>query len=287
MTQVPSAPRLILAFTGLMVLTPRVARAQGEIIGRVVTDSGRTPVASVRVSIARLGKAAVSDSTGRFRLTNLPAGDHVVLLRALGFRSDSADVEIEGSEVAVKDFELHRDPLALPRREITAPEARHEGKMAEFYERMKAGPGHFVTRDELAKVEGGLMQTGDVLSKVPGVEAKRGNNHAWIASGRAVSANGCAFCSRSGDRNKGVVVVAGLNVADFNAGARPACYMDVYIDGVLAFDSTHPENGLFDVNTIPPSQIEGIEVYTSAAQIPARFNRTANGCGVMVIWTRI
>ena len=284
MTRRRNTGSVILALTGVMVLTPRISHAQGEIIGRVLTDSGRTPVASVRVSIVRLGKSAVSDSTGRFRLTNLPAGDHVVVLRALGYRSDSAEVEIEGSEVAVKDFELYRDPLALPRREITAPEARHEGKMAEFYERMKAGPGRFVTRDELAKVEGGLMQTGDVLSKVSGVEVKRGSNRAWVASGRAVSANGCAFCSKGGSSSRDV---GGLNKADFNAGARPACYMDVYIDGVIAFDSTHPENGLFDVNTIPPSQIEGIEVYTSAAQIPARFNRTANGCGVMVIWTRI
>ena len=39
--------------------------------------------------------------------------------------------------------------------------------------------------------------------------------------------------------------------------------------------------------SIPPAQIEAIEVYTSAAQIPAQFNKTSNGCGVMVIWTRI
>ncbi len=63
--------------------------------------------------------------------------------------------------------------------------------------------------------------------------------------------------------------------------------MDVYVDGALAFDSTQAENGLFDVNSIPPAQIEAIEVYTSAAQIPAQFNKTSNGCGVMVIWTRI
>jgi hypothetical protein len=62
--------------------------------------------------------------------------------------------------------------------------------------------------------------------------------------------------------------------------------MDVYIDGALAFDSRQARNGLFDINTIRPDHIAGIEVYTSAVQIPAKYNRTANGCGVVLVWTR-
>ena len=30
----------------------------------------------------------------------------------------------------------------------------------------------------------------------------------------------------------------------------------------------------------------GIEVYSSAAQVPVKYNRTSGGCGVMLIWTR-
>jgi hypothetical protein len=74
---------------------------------------------------------------------------------------------------------------------------------------------------------------------------------------------------------------------DRSLGARPACYVDVYIDGVIVFNSAHPEAGLFDVNTMRPESVEAIEVYSSAAQIPARFNRSSGGCGVMLIWTRI
>jgi hypothetical protein len=74
--------------------------------------------------------------------------------------------------------------------------------------------------------------------------------------------------------------------SDFAAGARPACFLDVYLDGAMVFDSRTPEHGLFDVNTVPPDHIAGIEVYTSAAQIPAQYNRTGSGCGVMLIWTR-
>ena len=74
--------------------------------------------------------------------------------------------------------------------------------------------------------------------------------------------------------------------SDVAAGARPACFVDVYVDGALVFDSRQAREGLFDINTIPPAHIAGIEVYTSASQIPAKYNRTGNGCGVVLIWTR-
>ena len=43
----------------------------------------------------------------------------------------------------------------------------------------------------------------------------------------------------------------------------------------------------FDLNLVDPDQIEGIEVYSSGAQMPPRFNRTSSGCGAVVIWMRV
>lgn len=80
--------------------------------------------------------------------------------------------------------------------------------------------------------------------------------------------------------------VSGLLPSDVAAGARPACFMDVYLNGALVFDSRTPGNGLFDVNSVSPEHIAGIEVYTSTAQIPAKYDRTGGGCGVLLIWTR-
>jgi hypothetical protein len=62
--------------------------------------------------------------------------------------------------------------------------------------------------------------------------------------------------------------------------------MDVYVDGAMVFDSRNPGYGLFDVNSVPPEHIAGIEVYTSGVQVPAKYNRTGGGCGVLLIWTR-
>lgn len=220
----------------------------------------------------------MSDSAGRFRLRNVPPGAHLVVLRGAGFRAESSTVSIESDETVSLDVALTRSTgTMLPERVVTAAaEERVPAHLVEFVERRKMGTGHFLTREQMAKAEGGLRRTGDVIATVPGVNARRGSNRIWIASGRATS-TGCAFCTMS---------VAALNRADVAAGARPACFMDVYLNGALVFDSRHPGNGLFDVNSIPPEQIGGIEVYASTAQVPAKYNRTGTSCGVLLIWTR-
>ena len=268
----------LIATAALLLGLAGRASAQGEITGRVVaSDSGRPAVPGADVSIRRLGKSALSDSSGRFRLKDVPRGQHVIVMRAIGFRAESSTVTIDFDEVVSWDAVLTRATgTVLPERVVEGASERPSAKLVEFSERQKLGTGHFITRDQLAKAEGGVRQTGDVISLVPGVRVRRGGSKIWIASGRAVGI-GCAFCTMS---------AAALDKADLAAGARPACYMDVYIDGALVYDSSSPAGGLFDVNTIPPEHISGIEVYTSAAQIPAKYNRSAGGCGVLLIWTR-
>lgn len=257
----------------------QVAAAQGEIGGRVLAaDSARPPIQGAEASIARLGLTALSDSSGRFRLRAVPPGAHQIVVRAIGFKAESSLVTVDHDEVVSWDAVLTRTTgTVLPERVVTAAaEERVPAKLAEFTERQKVGTGHFINRDQLAKAEGGQRQTGDVIGLVPGVLVRRGSNKIWVASGRAFG-GGCAFCTRT---------VNDLNRADVAAGARPACFMDVYLDGALVFDGRYPGNGLFDVNTVPPDHIAGIEVYTSPAQTPAKYNRTGGGCGVLLIWTR-
>ena len=271
--------RLVLSLALLVAGAPAIAAAQGEIAGRVTTsDSVRVPVVGAEAVIPRLQRGVVTDSSGRFRLKDLPVGVYTVVIRAVGFRAESSTVEILRDEVLSLEVKLAQSAAtALPERVVTAPEERLAARLAEFVERQKAGIGHFINRDQLAKAEGGQRQTGDLIAVVPGVRAQRGGSKIWISSARAITEGKCVFCR---------VAPLQLDRADFLAGARPACYMDVYLDGRLVFDSTHPENGLFDVNALQPAYLAGIEVYSSAAQVPAKYNRTGGGCGVLLIWTR-
>lgn len=275
-----SAAGTFAAVALLLLSVARVSPAQGEISGRVLApDSGRPPIQGAEASISRPRRSALSDSSGRFRLKDVPPGQHVVVVRAIGFRTESSTVTIDFDEVVSWDVVLTRTTgTVLPGRVVSATSpVPTAARLVEFMERREAGVGHFLSREQLEKAEGGLRQTGDLIAVLPGVTVRRGSNKIWIASSRTTNTGTCAFCVGS---------VWELNRSDVAAGARPACFMDVYLDGAMVYDSRHPENGLFDVNTVSPEHIAGIEVYVSAAQVPAKYSRTGSGCGVLLIWTR-
>ncbi len=256
--------------------------AQSDVVGRVVSYRGGQPVAGATIRIAGDARSWRSDSAGGFRLDGLPAARVPLTIRANGYNAYHDTLDIGVNEVLVRDFRLLSAAQALPAAEIVAPAPV---ALADVEDRRRRGSGgHFILRKELARAEGGVRSTGDLLALVPGVAVKRGSNRAWAASGgRAVNpAGGCAFC-RGGKLGP---APKRPNPADVSAGAREACYMDVYLDGVMVFNSTEPELGLFDVNAVQPADLEAIEVYASAGQIPAQYNRTANGCGVLLLWTR-
>ena len=285
--ETPIARSFIGALVALLIATPPSnALAQGEITGRVLAaDSGRPPVVGAEIVIAKAQKRVLTDSAGRFRFRDLPVGEHLVMLRAVGFGAESSKVMVNPDESVSMEVVLRRAAgTTLPERVISAPEARPTtAKLAEFTERQKVGVGHFLTREQLEKAEGGKRTTGDLLSQVPGVRVRRGGNKIWVASARTNKTGKCAFCADTIDTDP---VNTSLNAADFAAGARPACFMDIYIDGIMIFDSRYPQLGLFDINTVPPEHIAGLEVYSIGAQVPAKYNRTGNLCGVVLIWTR-
>ena len=61
----------------------------------------------------------------------------------------------------------------------------------------------------------------------------------------------------------------------------------MYVDGVEVY-AGRKDQPHFDVNSLGPSQIEGVEYYAEAAQAPAQYSPgLESGCGVLLLWTRI
>ena len=259
-------------------LIPAAVAAQAELQGRVYSEMGRRPLANAEVAVPRLDIRSQTDSLGRYRLQNIPRGEHLVVTRAVGFRPDSTTTVFDGDEALVSDIVLKAAVNELPT--VAVREASHRvprGKMAAFEERKALRIGHFIDRSIFENQD--HRRLGEILaSNVPGLSIYRGSgSKSWAASGRAVSSGKCAFCPP---------MRSGLDIADKAAGAPAACYMDVYLDGTLAFNSASTGTPLFNLNTLQASEVEGIEVYTSTASTPAAYNRTGGGCGVMLIWTR-
>jgi hypothetical protein len=241
-------------------LLPIAAEAQGSIAGRVLTDSGRTPVAAAELTIVGTTAHAVTDSAGRFVLRDVPSGRRFVVARALGFRPETSQVELFDEESLSREVFLQRRFTTLGEVRVRdSATALVPAKLREFDERRRAAiGGHFLDSAVITKWEN--RKTGDLLSTISGVDVKRGGSAAFLSGTRAPPS-----------------IRAGVS-----SSRSPPCFMDIYLDGApVALGNT-----AFDVNSLGLNHVAAIEVYSGPANIPARYNRTSRGCGVVLIWTK-
>jgi CarboxypepD_reg-like domain/TonB-dependent Receptor Plug Domain len=252
--------------------------AQGTVAVRVVTDSGARPITDAYVGIPMLHHSAITDSTGRATLERVPEGTHRVVSRVIGFRPDSMVIEVADGVTREITLRLRTHTPVLQEIRVSAAARAIPPKMAGFYQRQERGIGRFLDREALAKNE--HRRTSDILNSVPGVYVRYGHtSKAWASSGRAINAGGCPTCGTNPS-------LAALDPADRIAGAGPACYMDVYIDGAIVYNSSARYASLYDLNSIGPGSIEAIEIYAAGSQLPAEFHRTGSACGAVLIWLR-
>jgi hypothetical protein len=191
----------------------------------------------------------------------------------------SATASAQGT-ISVKALPPADSAVPLPTVAIEAPRQSRRLQLSGFYDRQSAGIGAFITPENIQREQGRLM--GEIVAKYSRVSVRFGGMHAWLATNRSPSDGGCAFCRKR--------IQELLDQADIAAGARPACYMDVYLNGQAVYrgygQNSHTPQPLFDLNSLAAGEIEAIEIYSSAGQIPARFNAASSGCGVALIWTR-
>jgi len=239
--------------------------------GLVLEDATDVPLYGAEIAIPNLGIAALSDSTGKFRLPAIAPGRHIVWVRKLGFAPVSTVLAFAEGDTLEREFALVRNVQTLPGVEVTAPKPVR-GKLAEFEERRRAGFGHFITEAQLDRM--GNRQMAEIMQTIPGPRVIRGNaNNAWIAGGR-----GEQSLLRAGPALSRIDVARGAK--------RNTCYAAVVLDGIMVYTG-NDEEPLFDINAVLTSSIAGIEFYNGPATMPTKFNGTRATCGLVVIWTKV
>ncbi len=245
----------VLPLLSAMLVWPSavVAAQAAALAGIVLTDSTERPIANAEVAIPTLSRSVRSDSAGNFLIASVPAGVHRVIVRAVGREPLEETIAFDATGRVERDYLLAPATTTLAEVEVTADGSLEAMRLAEFNDRRALGIGRFLTRDDLDKANGRDLD--DVLiGRIPGVRS------VVVGSARAM------ISSRGPPSRRG----------------PPACFVKVIVDGMVRYNGSPP---LFDINNIDPTDIAGIEYFTSA-QTPAEFNGTGSPCGTLVIWTR-
>jgi hypothetical protein len=194
----------------------------------------------------RVGRA-VTDSAGHFQMQSARIGMYTLVAERIGYRTVTAPLTVTLSEQV--DIVLRMDPAALVLEPLTveARTTRNIGPLAGYYERIQRNQRVGIGRFITRDYidERQPFDVTDLLREVPRVNVQAGN--VTFRRGAAVS----------------------------------ACAPKVYIDGVL----TNRRGPAAVDELVRPSDLEGVEVYQGAAQMPGEFFDNT-GCGVIALWTR-
>jgi hypothetical protein len=246
---------------GLAVLVGQLAAARGlprhaaGTIDGLVTDFLLAPIEGAVVGVASTNLQVRTGASGRFRITKLPAGQYALFVRKLGFEQLVSTLDIGENDTTRVTYFLQPAAISLDTSRIVASSA--SSRLSEFLERRQHSVGgKFIIRADIEKQA--PTQTTDLLRRVTGLTVADSEGTLIAISARGLK----------------MAIVAGHLVP-------VQCTMQVMVDG-------HRMPPGFAMNSMPPNDILGIEIYAGPASIPPLFNGAQRDmfCGLIVIWTR-
>jgi hypothetical protein len=142
-------------------LCAQTPAANSLFTARVLDARTERPIAEANILLLGLERTARSDSLGNIRLTQLPAGKHIALVRAFGFDSLLFAIDIAQSDTAEADLMLTPVTQRLETVRVEATGGMMAAHMAEYEDRKKVGLGKFLDSTVFQAFPGTPL--GDVL----------------------------------------------------------------------------------------------------------------------------
>ena len=257
-----------------------------------VSDSARRPLGNAEVSLPGVNISQTTNDRGMFRMDDVPAGVHRVLIRHIGY--GQLDTTLAFKEDSTLEIRVTLGRIVtLDSMIVSAPV---DPLMAEFESNRARGFGRFMTRADLAKYDGASLP--NVVTTLPGAAMTRTRvGTVYITSKRQPSA-GCAAPKPRTDGPAGAYeaqravddclrrerVYYVPDEIEARQGVPRACMPQVFVDRTL-MNSGVPTPP-FDLATYAPDQIEAIEWYESASQTPPKYSVHNARCGVLVLHLR-
>jgi hypothetical protein len=243
-----------------------LAPASGQTVRGVILDEG----ANQRINGAVVSVLPAATDTvlfrriavdGLFEMLLPDSGRYRVQVQALGYRAVRFPVELGLGSVVTLEVKLSHEAIALEPVRVVAERAEPL-YMKDVRRRQAQGFGRFLSREQIDEQLG--VRLDDLLRSVPGIRLANYN---------------------AGARLVPLVVSRVPNVAG-------DCFATIYVNGSRVLElPTGPPDVLAlekadDLFSLSSSQVEAIEVYRGAAEVPAEFGGATARCGVVAVWLR-
>lgn len=256
-----SLTRLLLTIVGTALILSRSAplwaqasASGGSLSGTVFLDTTSKTIANAEIVFPKLNRTARSDSAGNFRISDLPAGSHDIVVRMVGYEPFNAIMTFRAAQKVEADFMLRPQVATLDKVNVTAEVDKRFGiRLHDFYDRKRFGMCKFLTSDVFEKADGQAMS--------------------------AVIRRHIAGIGFTGKGTEQVPVTS----------RGKTCPVQIIMNGVTAFNGRVGQLP-FDINSINTNNVIGFEFYT-VATTPMEFAGTGGqsggaACGTIVIWTK-
>jgi TonB-dependent SusC/RagA subfamily outer membrane receptor len=216
----------------------------GVIRGVVRNQENGEPLAAAQVFIAELDQGVLTQSSGQYSMTNVPAGTHAVSVTLIGYRTATSSVTVASGATVVQDFFLQTEALALD--EIVVTGTAGGSRIREV--------GNAVARlDASVASTQPIENVSDLLrGRVAGISIQQGSGGVGTAS---------------------TIKIRGSSTMRLvNDGPL------VYIDGVrVSNEMTSGPSDVSRIDDLDPASIESIEVIKGPAAATLYGTEAANG----------
>ncbi len=242
-----SAGPLLLA--GLLLAGPLHAQ-NATLRGRILDAVSGVPLVDATIAATTTGASVRTDSAGRYRIDGLKVGIHRFLVSATGYNRGSVTLAFAAREIMERDLEL--DPIG---RELSSADSAKAQPLPTVSVAAPPTAGRRFTDFERRRATG----RGQYLTRAQLEEGHYATLQDAMRPMRGVRYS-CAGSSCL------------VQMARAPLGCSPDYVVDERVDNTFG-------------PLVPVRDIQGIEVYTGASDVPGEFAGTNAGCGVIVIWT--
>lgn len=264
--------RIACVLVALPVIAISATAQPASFSGKVLLDGKETPLRNAEIQFATLRNTARSDSSGAFRVNDIPPGNYRVTVRLIGYEPFVADINFGPGQKLEADMLL--TPTVTKLKDVNVNAKSTPGpwaiRLAEFDERRATGIGRFLTADYFASKDGRPLSS-FIQEKIPGIRIVSQNGRRFLASAR-----GCGMtCPKT----------SGIPRQDLGLPLGH-CYMQIIVNGTIRFNASEGQLP-FDLDEIQSLDIVGLEFYT-VATTPLQYRGSSQTapCGTVVLWTK-